>query len=82
MHEFDLGVWKAILLHLLRIIFVLGELRIQEFNLRYREVPTFGKGTIRQITNNVSGLKQLAAHDYEDLLIVCGLSLSVLYDPI
>lgn len=82
MHEFDLGVWKAILLHLLRILFVLGDLRIQEFNLRYREVPTFGKGTIRQITNNVSGLKQLAAHDYEDLLIVRELSQSVLYNPI
>lgn len=68
MHEFDLGVWKAILLHLLRILFAAGEERIQELNRRYREVPAFGR--IRSITKNVSGLKQLAAHDFEDLLVV------------
>jgi len=34
-------------------------------------VPTFGLDTIRKFTNNVSGLKQLAARDFEDILQVC-----------
>lgn len=33
-------------------------------------VPTFGLDTIRRFTNNVSGLKQLAARDFEDILQV------------
>lgn len=35
LHEFELGVWKAILIHLLRILYALGGDRIQEFNRRY-----------------------------------------------
>lgn len=34
-------------------------------------VPTFGLDIIRKFTNNVSGLKQLAAWDFEDILQVC-----------
>jgi hypothetical protein len=37
----------------------------------FRMVPTFGLDTIRKFTNNVSGLKQLAARDFEDILQVC-----------
>ncbi|KAG1884740.1 hypothetical protein F4604DRAFT_1574283 [Suillus subluteus] len=35
---------------------------------RYRQVPTFGRGTIRRFHTNVSAMKHLAAHDFEDLL--------------
>lgn len=35
MHEFELGVWKAIFIHLIRIIFSLGNGAMQEFNNRY-----------------------------------------------
>lgn len=38
--------------------------------LSYRTVPTFGKSTIRSFSNNASGMKKLAARDYEDLLQV------------
>ena len=38
--------------------------------LRYREVPTFGLDTIRKFSTNCSEMKQLAAHDFEDLLQV------------
>ena len=38
---------------------------------RYRQVPTFGRDTIRKFNNNASGMKKLAARDYEDLLQVC-----------
>ena len=37
----------------------------------FRMVPTFGLDTIRKFNNNVSGMKQLAARDFEDILQVC-----------
>lgn len=36
----------------------------------FREVPTFGRDTIRRFSSNVSELKKLAARDFEDLLQV------------
>ena len=35
MHEFELGVWKAVFKHLLRIMFALGNDCIQTFNQWY-----------------------------------------------
>ncbi|KIO04949.1 hypothetical protein M404DRAFT_142276, partial [Pisolithus tinctorius Marx 270] len=35
---------------------------------RYRQVPTFGRDTIRKFSNNASAMKKLAARDFEDLL--------------
>jgi hypothetical protein len=35
MHEFELGVWKALLTHLVQILHSLGALTVQEFNFRY-----------------------------------------------
>ncbi|KAH9922415.1 uncharacterized protein B0H18DRAFT_935413 [Fomitopsis serialis] len=55
MHECELGVWKALLMHLLRILYAEGKERIQTFNQR-------------RFHRNVSALKQLAARDYEDIL--------------
>jgi hypothetical protein len=37
---------------------------------RFRMIPTFGKGTIRKFSNNVSEMKKLAARDFEDILQV------------
>jgi hypothetical protein len=36
----------------------------------YRQVPTFGRDTIRKFSNNASEMKKLAARDFEDLLQV------------
>lgn len=36
----------------------------------YRQVPTFGRDTIRKFSTNTSELKKLAARDFEDLLQV------------
>ncbi|KAI0308472.1 hypothetical protein OF83DRAFT_1018933, partial [Amylostereum chailletii] len=66
MHEFELGVWKAFFVHLLRIMDVLKLL--PEVDCRCREIPTFGQSMIRRFSRNVSELKQLAARDYEDIL--------------
>jgi hypothetical protein len=70
MHEFELGVWKALFQHLVRILVSHGDGTIQEFNRRYRQVPTFGRSTIRHFSENASGMKKLAARDFEDLLQV------------
>jgi len=43
---------------------------------RYRQVPTFGD-TIRKFSNNASGMKQLAGQDFEDLLQVCNMTLTM-----
>ena len=37
---------------------------------RYRQIPTFGSGTIRAFSQNSSEMKKLAARDFEDLLQV------------
>ncbi|KAJ8087428.1 hypothetical protein PM082_006258 [Marasmius tenuissimus] len=68
LHEFELGVWKATFIHLLRILCSIGGDSIQKLNSRYRMVPTFGRDTIRKFSVNVSAMKQLAARDFEDLL--------------
>jgi hypothetical protein len=34
LHEFELGVWKAIFTHLLRILYAIGDGKIQELNKR------------------------------------------------
>jgi hypothetical protein len=86
MHEFELGVWKATFTHLLRILYAQGGDGIQKLNeryfsliflllfspirTRYREIPTFGRDTIRKFKQNASGMKKLAARDFEDLLQV------------
>ena len=70
MHEFELGIWKALFMHLVRILVSHGDGTIQEFNRRYHQVPTFGRSTIRRFSENASGMKKLAARNFEDLLQV------------
>lgn len=69
MHEFDLGVWKAVFVHLIRILHIVGTSAVDELNERYRVSPAFGS-TIRAITSNAASMRQLTAHDFEDLLLV------------
>jgi hypothetical protein len=37
---------------------------------RFRQVPTFGRSTIRRFSTNASEMKKLAARNFEDLLQV------------
>ena len=99
LHEFELGVWKAIFTHLLRILYSCGGNTIQTLNSRYgtltlsrlninnhsryRQIPTFGRDTIRKFDANVSAMKRLAARDWEDLLQVnCFISCYITIDLI
>ncbi|KAG5637871.1 hypothetical protein H0H81_002834 [Sphagnurus paluster] len=68
MHKFEIGVWKAVLMHLIRILIAAGQNSAPAMNRRYRQVPTFGHSTIRRFSDNVASLKKLAARNYEDLL--------------
>ncbi|KAI0365862.1 hypothetical protein BV20DRAFT_1027357 [Pilatotrama ljubarskyi] len=69
LHEFELGVWKSTWIHLLRILYAVGEDTIQELNSRYRQVPSFGRSTIRRFASNVSSQGHLAARDFEARLL-------------
>ncbi|TFK69161.1 hypothetical protein BDN72DRAFT_878592 [Pluteus cervinus] len=71
MHEVELGVWRSLLEHLIRILHCQGAAVVQEFNSRFRQVAPFGSSAIRKFTYNVSELRKLAARDYEDILQCC-----------
>ncbi|PPR00724.1 hypothetical protein CVT26_012318 [Gymnopilus dilepis] len=68
LHEFELGVWKAVFTHLIRILYAQGQDAVQVLNERYRQMPTFGRDTIRKFCSNVSEMRKLAGRDFEDLL--------------
>ncbi|KAI1784366.1 hypothetical protein LXA43DRAFT_901747 [Ganoderma leucocontextum] len=68
MHEFELGVWKSALMHLVRLLHAFGGDKVQTFNEQFRRIPTFGRSTIRRFVNNMADLKKMAAHDFEDSL--------------
>ena len=70
MHEFELGVWKSVFTHLIWILVMHGETAVQILNLQYRDIPTFGRSTIRRFGENVSSMKKLAAQNFEDILQV------------
>ncbi|KAJ2914038.1 hypothetical protein MD484_g6384, partial [Candolleomyces efflorescens] len=70
MHELELGVWKALFTHLVRVLYAAaadGSL-VRELDARFRQISTFGGDTIRNFSNNTSEMKKLAARDYEDIL--------------
>lgn len=103
LHEYELGVGKDFLTHIVRILEFLGPDKVQAFNERYvislslpeiglltlvltsfRQVPAFGE-TIRRFEGDVSEMKRLAAHDFEDLLQVsqhsCDLQMAANFSP-
>ncbi|KAG2049202.1 hypothetical protein BDR06DRAFT_1012311 [Suillus hirtellus] len=70
MHECELGTWKALFTHLIRLLYALsgGSQLVATLDSRFRQVPTFGNGTIRKFANNTSEMKRIAACDFEDIL--------------
>ncbi|KAG6913513.1 hypothetical protein DXG01_006243, partial [Tephrocybe rancida] len=68
MHEFELGVWRSVFTHLIRMLYTLGADSVAELDHRYRRVPPFGRSTICRFRNDVSAMKSLAARDFEDLV--------------
>ncbi|KAH9840199.1 uncharacterized protein C8Q71DRAFT_702877 [Rhodofomes roseus] len=70
MHEVELGVWKALFTHLVRILYASAPTGVLVFEMdrRYRQISTFGRGSIRRFAENASEMKKMAARDFEDLL--------------
>ena len=84
LHEVELGVWKALLMHLIRILHACGADRIHAFDERYGSLhrgfdQLYSPRTsfrlvptfgdeIRRFDGNVSEMKRLAGHDLEDSL--------------
>ncbi|KAJ3546960.1 hypothetical protein NMY22_g1843 [Coprinellus aureogranulatus] len=72
LHEFEIGVWKRLYIHLIRMLHAFtgtaGVTLTAELDARYREIPAFGRDTIRKFPLNASQLRRKAARDYEDLL--------------
>ncbi|KAG8741331.1 hypothetical protein FRC10_002993 [Ceratobasidium sp. 414] len=71
LHEVELGVWKSLFMHLVRILYMRGPDTVVEFNRRFRLVPTFCNSTIRKFSEDVASMKRLAARDFEDILQCC-----------
>ncbi|KAF8157741.1 hypothetical protein K438DRAFT_1986355 [Mycena galopus ATCC 62051] len=69
MHEFELGVWKNLFTHLIRLLYALpnGKDLVTELDRRYRQMLRFA-GKIRRFATNASEMKKLGARDFEDLL--------------
>ncbi|KAG8727267.1 hypothetical protein FRC10_006273, partial [Ceratobasidium sp. 414] len=69
LHEVELGVWKSVFKHLVRLVHLSGNNTVVEFNKRFRAVPTFGS-VIRLFAEDVSSMSRMAARDFEDILQV------------
>ncbi|KAG8933829.1 hypothetical protein FRC01_006874 [Tulasnella sp. 417] len=70
LHEWDIGEESYFEQHVVCILYSCknGSDLIDEFNKRFRDVPPFGRDTIRKFYRNVSDFKGFAARDYEDVL--------------
>ena len=94
MHEVELGSWRTIFIHSLRIveahggpnliaeldrrcvvisIHLMNGVLTHKHQLRqcsYRQIPSFGRDTVRRFCSNCSELKNMTAREYENLLQV------------
>ncbi|KAG2057274.1 hypothetical protein BDR06DRAFT_980942 [Suillus hirtellus] len=68
LHEFELGIWCMLLIHLLRILTALNRDLVHELDRRHRQVPPFGPATIRQFSANTSDMSNMVARNFKDLL--------------
>ncbi|KAJ3543806.1 hypothetical protein NMY22_g3015 [Coprinellus aureogranulatus] len=74
LHEYEIGVFKDLFKHLIRVLNASGpgEILRHELDRRYRATPTFNR-TIRKFSANASQCSRRAASDFEDLLQVCSI---------
>ncbi|KAF7356030.1 GLOBIN domain-containing protein [Mycena venus] len=68
LHEVELCVVKSLFIHTLRILQAHSADAIAKLDERFRQIPTFGRSTIRRFHANVSDMKKPAARNYEDIL--------------
>ncbi|KAJ3533279.1 hypothetical protein NMY22_g7397 [Coprinellus aureogranulatus] len=70
LHEFEVGVWKRLFIHLIRLLEAHSgsQNRTLTAELDVRSTPSFGRDIIRRFGTNASEMKRRAARDYENLL--------------
>ncbi|KAF8834278.1 hypothetical protein BDN67DRAFT_992701 [Paxillus ammoniavirescens] len=68
LHEFELGVLKSVLKHLIRILYSLDPGLIAILNKRFSLIPSFGINSIHHFPPNVTETRQRAAWHFEDML--------------
>ncbi|KAG2154501.1 uncharacterized protein EDB93DRAFT_1081332 [Suillus bovinus] len=73
MHECELGTWKSLFTHLIRLLYAIpgGDKLVASLDAMRPYIPSFGNGVIRRFANNMSEMKRLAARDFEDILQCC-----------
>ncbi|KAG8767288.1 hypothetical protein FRC12_006324 [Ceratobasidium sp. 428] len=71
LHEFELGVWKSTLIHIIRLLDSKGQIAVTTFDSCFRKISTYPPDTIRKFSFDVSGMVKFAARDYEDVLQCC-----------
>ncbi|QRV80198.1 hypothetical protein RhiJN_08213 [Ceratobasidium sp. AG-Ba] len=81
LHEVELGVWKSVFKHLVRLVHLNGNTSVVELDKRFRAVPTFGS-SIRLFAQDVSSMSRMAARDFEDILQCCYAVFEGLLPPI
>ncbi|KAF8178843.1 hypothetical protein K438DRAFT_1604362, partial [Mycena galopus ATCC 62051] len=62
LHKWSLGVWKANFTHIIRVLYAAvpsGE-AVATLNERFRQIPSFGRGTVRRFFSNAVEMKKLA----------------------
>ncbi|KIM65578.1 hypothetical protein SCLCIDRAFT_22486 [Scleroderma citrinum Foug A] len=68
MHEFELGVLKNVLKHLIRILYIVDPSNIARLNERYMAIPPFGVDGIRSFPLDIVEMTQKTVHHFEDML--------------
>ncbi|KDQ05729.1 hypothetical protein BOTBODRAFT_122314 [Botryobasidium botryosum FD-172 SS1] len=69
LHEWEIGDWKEIFNHLIRILYAVDPRLVFTTTLcNFRQILPFARDTIRKFVHNVSDAKRSAARDYEDVL--------------
>ncbi|KAF7322138.1 hypothetical protein MKEN_00737900 [Mycena kentingensis (nom. inval.)] len=68
LHEIELGVFKSIFIHMIRVLYATDKRNVSYLDERFRKILPFGRTTIRRFTGNVSEMKKMAARDFEDIL--------------
>ncbi|TFK18092.1 hypothetical protein FA15DRAFT_660969 [Coprinopsis marcescibilis] len=68
LHEFEIGVWKDLYIHLIRILDLSpSSILVNDLDRRFCNIPSFGQA-IRKFASNMSNMSRRAARDYEDVL--------------
>ncbi|KAI6119510.1 hypothetical protein EV401DRAFT_1800936, partial [Pisolithus croceorrhizus] len=68
MHEFELGVLKSVLKHLIQILYAMDPTLISTLNERFSAIPPFGIDGICRFPPNVAEMRQRVARHFEDML--------------